>query len=473
MEASQNNQRKWWILLSIGIGTFMTALDTSVVNTVLPVIGKTYQSQVASVEWVVTVYLLGLSALLLSFGRLGDIRGHKNIYILGFVVFVGSSMLCGLAPNVLTLVIFRGIQAVGAAMLAANAPAILTKSFPAEQRGQALGLQGMMTYLGLTVGPSFGGWLASIAGWRAVFYINLPVGMLGIWLSRRSISNDQVHKTVERFDWSGAVVFMLALSALLLGLNQGHNWGWGSAPIIILLTGAVFLFSLFLWIEQRASNPMVDLDLFRRHQFSLTAASAILNYIGVYCVIFLMPFYLIQGRGYSSAEAGLLLTAQPVVMAIMAPLSGTLSDKLGTRRPAMVGMAVLTLGLYLLSRLGPGSSVQSIVTALAVMGLGTGVFISPNNSALMGAAPKIRQGITAGILATARNFGMVLGVGISGSIFTTLIAHGAGSTTVGEASGVVFFKAIQVSFLVAAGIALTGVFTSASRGDGGAREINQ
>lgn len=443
----------------------MTALDTSVVNTVLPVIGKTFRSQVASVEWIVTVYLLGLSALLLSFGRLGDMRGHKNIYVLGFGVFVGSSMLCGLAPNVLTLVIFRGIQAVGAAMLAANSPAILTKSFPAEQRGQALGLQATMTYLGLTVGPSFGGWLASISGWRAVFYINLPVGMLAIWLSMRSIPNDRVHKTVERFDWLGAVVFMLALSSLLLGLNQGHNWGWASPTILILLSGAILMFCMFLWIERRTTNPMVDLELFRRHRFSLTAGSAILNYIGVYCVIFLMPFYLIQGRMYSPAEAGLLLTAQPVVMAIIAPLSGSLSDKWGTRWPAMIGMAVLTIGLFLLSRLGPDSSVHSIVIALGIMGLGTGTFISPNNSALMGAAPRQRQGIAAGILATARNFGMVLGVGISGSIFTTLIAHGAGNTTVGEASGDVFFRAIQVSFLVAAGIALLGLFTSASRGE--------
>jgi EmrB/QacA subfamily drug resistance transporter len=469
MESLQNSNRKWWTLLSIGIGTFMTALDTSVVNTVLPVIGKTFQSQVASVEWVVTVYLLGLSALLLSFGRLGDMRGHKLIYILGFGVFVGSSMLCGLAPNVLTLVIFRGMQAVGAAMLAANSPAILTKSFPAEQRGQALGMQATMTYLGLTVGPSFGGWLASFAGWRSVFYINLPVGMLAIWLSLRAIPDDAAKKTGERFDWSGAVVFMLALSTLLLGLNQGHNWGWGSLPILMLLFGSAVLILLFLWIEGRARNPMVDLNLFRQRRFSLATASAILNYIGVYSVIFLMPFYLIQGRMLTSAEAGLVLTAQPVMMAIIAPLSGTLSDRLGTRGLAMTGMGVLTIGLFLLSRLGSESSVQSIVLSLGVMGLGTGTFISPNNSALMGAAPRQRQGIAAGILATARNFGMVLGVGISGSIFTTLVARSAGSTMVGEASGEVFYGAIQVCFLVAAGIAMMGVFTSASRGEDSAK----
>jgi len=463
MESSQNNRHKWWVLLSIGIGTFMTALDTSVVNTVLPVIGKTYQAQIASVEWVVTVYLLGLSALLLSFGRLGDLRGHKIIYTLGFFVFVGSSMLCGLAPNLLILVIFRMLQAVGAAMLAANSPAILTKIFPVEQRGQALGLQATMTYLGLTIGPSFGGWLASSAGWRSVFYINLPVGILAIWLSWRSIPNDTVSKPNEQFDWQGAIVFIAGLVALLLGLNQGHNWGWGSLPILLLLGGAIYLLGLFVWIERRAMNPLVDLDLFKRRNFSLTISSAVLNYISVYSVIFLMPFFLIQGRSLSPAEAGLLLTAQPVVMAIVAPLSGIISDRRGTRIPTIVGMAILAFGLLLLSRLRAESSVMSIIIALAVVGLGTGTFISPNNSALMGSAPRHRQGIAAGILATARNFGMVLGVGISGAIFSTLIAQGQASTAVGEAGGVVFFSAIQTSFIVAAGIALVGVITSAGR----------
>jgi MFS family permease len=320
-----------------------------------------------------------------------------------------------------------------------------------------------MTYLGLTVGPSFGGWLASVAGWRTVFYINLPVGILAIWLSLRSIPNDKGYKTGERFDWMGAVLFVIALSALLLGLNQGHNWGWDSPRTLILLAGAVLLFMLFYWTERRAANPMLDLGLFNQHRFSMTTASAVLNYIGIYSAIFLMPFYLIQGRLLSSAEAGLLLTAQPIVMAVVAPLSGTLSDRWGTRWPAVIGMAVLSFGLYLLAQLGPESSTLTIALSLGVMGLGTGTFISPNNSALMGAAPRHRQGIAAGILATARNFGMVMGVGISGSIFTSMIAYKAGNTGLGEVGGDVFFHAIQVSFMIAAGIAFIGVFTSATR----------
>jgi MFS family permease len=207
---------------------------------------------------------------------------------------------------------------------------------------------------------------------------------------------------------------------------------------------------------------MVDLKLFQNSQFSLATASAILNYIGIYCVTFLMPFFLIQGRMFSSAEAGLLLAAQPIMMAIVAPISGTLSDRRGTRWLAAIGMAVLTVGLVLLAQLDAESSIGTIVLALVIMGFGTGLFISPNNSALMGSAPRQRQGIAAGILATARNFGMVLGVGIAGSIFTTLLARGEGNYLAG---GEVFFRAIQVSLLVAAAFTLLGVFTSISRVD--------
>ncbi|MBN2145935.1 MAG: MFS transporter [Anaerolineales bacterium] len=456
------------MLLAIGIGTFMTALDTSVVNTILPVISAEFSgkasasSQVAQVEWVVTIYLLVLSGLLLSFGRLGDLRGHKMVYLSGFIVFVFASMLCGLAQSALWLIVFRAIQALGAAMLAANSPAILTKNFPAEQRGRALGLQATMTYLGLTFGPSFGGWLAEQLSWRAVFYINVPVGALAIWLSLRSIPMDTVHKPDERFDIPGALLFMLGLSALLLGLNQGHALGWNSPWIIGLLVGAVMLLGNFLFVEWRKAHPMLDLRLFKDLSFALPALSAVLNYISVYSLIFLMPFYLIQGRGFTPAQAGLILTAQPVMMALIAPLSGVLSDRIGPRIPGALGMTVMALGLFLMSRLGPDTPRVEVLLALGVVGLGTGTFISPNNSALMGAAPRNRQGIAAGILATARNLGMVLGVGLAGAIFTTILAHGQGGGA--EQAALSLFQAVRVSFLVACGISLVAAITSGANG---------
>lgn len=452
-------ERKWWVLLAVGVGTFMSALDGSVVNTVLPVVNRAFGSDIATIEWVVTVYLLVVSGLLLSFGRLGDLRGHKPVYVSGFAIFIVSSALCGLAPTAGALIAFRGMQALGAAMLFANSPAILTKNFPATQRGQALGLQATMTYLGLTVGPSLGGWLTTQFTWRAVFYINVPVGLLALLLSLRFIPRDPGSEHAERFDLSGAITFMFGLIALLLALNQGHAWGWISWPILALLSVAVILLGLFLGIERHVPNPMLDLSLFRRRIFAAATTSAVLNYICVYSILFLMPFYLIQGRGLNPAQAGLLLTAQPLIMAIAAPLSGTLSDRIGSRLPGTLGMVILAVGMFLLSQLGPQSPLSNVAVALAISGLGTAIFVSPNNSALMGSAPRHRQGIAAGILATARNVGMVLGVGLAGAIFTTVLAHGqlSGSATA-------LFDAIGASFLVASGVAVVGAVTSAIRG---------
>ncbi len=453
--------QKWGILIAVGIGTFMTALDTSVVNTVLPVIGQNFNEPITSVEWIITIYLLVLSGLLLTFGRLGDIRGHKVSFITGFLVFMGGSFFSGAAPSVPFLVASRGLQALGGAMIAANSPAILTKNFPAEQRGQALGLQATMTYLGLTAGPSLGGFLATLLGWRVVFYINLPVGLATILLSRHFIPVDRNHEVREPFDYAGAATFMLGLGALLLGLNQGEEWGWTSLAILALLSFAILLLAVFVVIESRVAHPMLDLSLFKGLSFSLTTTSAVINYIGVFSAIFLMPYFLIQGRGYSPAEAGLILTAQPVVMAIVAPISGTLSDRVGTRLPSILGMVVLSVGLFALSRLSAQSSILSVMEALAIVGFGTGVFISPNNSALMGSAPKSRQGIAAGILATARNFGMVLGVGIAGAVYTIGLSH-AGSVGASPQGGAIYL-ALKTSFLVASLIMILGVFTSMVR----------
>jgi len=451
--------RKWWIFLAVGVGTFMSALDSSVVNIVLPVVNREFGSDVATIEWVVTIYLLVVSGLLLSFGRLGDLRGHKSIYVAGFGVFIVGSALSGLAPNEFALIGFRALQALGAAMLFSNAPAILTKNFPAAQRGQVLGLQGTMTYLGLTVGPSLGGWLTGQLGWRAVFYINVPVGLLAWAFSLRFIPRDAPNENAERFDLAGAAFFVTGLVLLLLALNQGHAWGWTSPIILTLLALALLILIAFIVIEQRAMHPMLDLWLFRRRLFSAAVTSATLNYICLYSVVFLMPFYLIQGRGLTTAQAGLLLTAQPLVMAIAAPLSGTLSDRIGSRVPGTLGMSILAFGLFLLSRLGGTASQIDIAFALAVVGLGTGIFVSPNSSALLGSAPRHRQGIAAGILATARNVGMVLGVGFAGAIFTTIQARDQAS-----GASAALFAGVDAGWLAAAGVAVIGVLASAVRG---------
>jgi EmrB/QacA subfamily drug resistance transporter len=435
------------------MSTFMSALDTSVVNVVLPIITKSFDSHIATVEWVVIIYLLIVSGLLLSFGRLGDIGGHKPVFLIGFSIFIISSALCGMSPTIELLILFRGMQAIGAAMLAANSPAILTKSFPASQRGQALGLQATMTYLGLTAAPSLGGWLTELVSWRAVFYINIPVGLFALVLAWLFIPADGDEKLRESFDFQGAFLFLAGLVALLLGLNQGYAWGWFSTNIISLFIFAGIFLALFIFVEKRKSNPLLDLTLFSNRVFSAAAISAVLNYIAVFSILLLMPFYLLQGREFTPSQAGLILTIQPIVMAIVAPISGSFSDRIGTRIPTVFGMVVLSIGIFLMSSLGPTTSISQIGIVLAIVGLGTGTFISPNNSAIMGAAPQKRQGIAAGLLATARSTGMVLGVGLAGAIFTTILESAVGQSSI--------YIAFSTSLVAAAGFAALGAFFSA------------
>lgn len=446
-------EQKWLVLIAIGMSTFMSALDTSVVNTVLPIITKSFESHIATVEWVVIIYLLIVSGLLLSFGRLGDIRGHRTVFLIGFSIFIISSALCGMSPTIEFLILFRGLQAIGAAMLAANSPAILTKSFPSSQRGQALGLQATMTYLGLTVAPSLGGWLTDLVSWRAIFYINIPVGISAFVLAWMFIPSDEGKKLHESFDFQGALLFLAGLVALLLALNQGYAWGWISPAIISLFVFAAIFLAVFIYVEKRRTNPLLDLSLFRNRAFSSSVISAVLNYIAVFSILLLMPFYLLQGRGFTPSQAGLILTVQPIVMAVVAPIAGSFSDRIGTRIPTVTGMIVLAGGIFLMSRFGPATPIYQIAIALGIVGLGTGTFISPNNSAIMGAAPRERQGIAAGLLATARSTGMVLGVGLAGAIFTTILESRIGPNTV--------YMAFSASLITAAGLAALGAFSSA------------
>jgi EmrB/QacA subfamily drug resistance transporter len=443
------------VLIALGIGTFMSALDGSVVNTILPLLGRELHATVAGIEWVTTVYLLTVSALLLIVGRTGDLYGHKAVYMTGFAIFIAGSAFCGAARTLTMLVAMRGVQAVGAAMLYSNAPAILTRTFPGEQRGRALGAQATFTYLGLTAGPPLGGWIAATLGWRWVFYINVPVGLVAVILGARVIERDRPDAHRERFDLPGAALFTTGLVALLIALNQGHDLGWTSPAILGLFIAALVLLASFIAVERRSASPMLDLSLFRSRVLSAATASALLNYVCVYAVVFVLPFLLIQGRGLDTRQAGLVLTAQPIVMAIVAPIAGSLSDRIGSRILATSGMVVLAIGLVLLGTLAPHGSTLMLVLALAVIGVGIGLFTTPNNSALMGAAPRHRQGIASGVLASARNVGMVLGVGVAGAVFTTILARGGpGALERGTA----------MTLFAAAGIATAGAVIASIRG---------
>ena len=448
----------YWVLVAVATGSMMSGLDSGISNTVLPVISASLGVDVASAQWVVAIYVLVLSCLLLAFGRLGDLYGYRRTYLSGFGLFVVASAACAFSTSIGMLVAARAVQAIGAAMLAANSPAILINAFPEHQRGRALGFQATAVYLGLAIGPPLGGWLTAVFGWGAVFLVNVPIGIADLVLGSRVIPRDRrVVKNGESFDFTGATLFTAALLVLIFGLNQVHDWGWSSPLLAGALLAAVLGFAAFVAVERRAVAPLLDLHLFGSREFSASVASATLQYTAVFSMQFLLPFYLIQARGLSVGIAGLVLTAQPVVMACTAPFSGALSDRLGARIPATIGMAIIAIGLGLLSRLGIDTALPEIVAVLLLIGAGVGLFTAPNMSAALGAVPGMRRGVASGVLATARNVGMVLGIGIGGALFTSILVTG------GEAPPpALIVAAASVGLSAAAIIALVGTITSAA-----------
>lgn len=450
----------YWALGAIAVGSFMAALDSSIAHTLLPEMGRALGASVAQIEWVLTIYLLVLSGTLPAFGRLGDMRGHKDVYVAGFAGFVLSSGLCGLAPSATWLIIFRLIQALTASMLYANAPAIITASFPKNQRGRALGLQIACTYVGYSAGPPLGGLLAMQFGWRAIFFVNVPVGIIGVVLAHRLIFRDRPEGKIPKFDFLGAALFCSGLFALLLALNQGYRWGWSSLPTLALFAVAAVMLGWFIRVESRHEHPMLDLDLFRHPVFSGSVFSSTMSYVANSSIFFLLPFYLLGARRLDPAQTGLVIMALPIVIMAMVALTGLLSDRIGSRLPTMLGLALVVVGMLLLARATAPVPLWHISAALVVCGVGFAFFIAPNNSRLMGSAPANRQGIASGILACSRSLGMVLGVAISGAIYTTLVHRtGPAGTT----------SAVATALKVVAAIAALAILTSCMERETSAR----
>lgn len=411
--------RRWQILSAIAIGTLMGPVDGSVVNIALPVITRSLRTTLDVAEWVAVAYLLVISSVLLTWGRLGDMYGHRRIYLGGFAVFTLGSVLCGAAPGIGWLVGFRVLQAVGAGMMMSASPAIITEVFPPTERGRALGLNAVAVAVGLAVGPVLGGFLVEHLGWRSIFYINLPIGVVGTAWAARVLPGPAVVRRAA-FDIPGAVTLFGALLSLLLALSQGESWGWRSAPTLALVGLGAAGLMLFVAVERRSAAPMVDLSLFRDRVFVLANASGLANFMAQYSVTFLMPFFLQVAMGMSADRAGTLMLGFPLAMMGVAPLAGYLSDRFGSRWLAVVGMVILAGGVLSASRLGSGASGAEVFWRLAVIGLGAGLFQTPNNSTIMGSVPRDRLGIAGGMLASMRNIGMVLGIAVSAAVFMAM-----------------------------------------------------
>jgi EmrB/QacA subfamily drug resistance transporter len=471
-EREASMERKWLILTSVSLGSLMATLDGSIVNIALPAIQTDFGIDLTTVEWVVVAYLLVVGSLLLPFGRLGEVLSFKRVYLVGFAVFTVASVCCGAAPNELALIGFRAVQAVGAAMIMSMGPAIVARTFPANERGRALGLNGVSVSIGLSLGPALGGILTQAATWRAIFLINAPIGVLAIVWAARILPAEPPGQR-QSFDVRGAFLSSVALFSLLLALSDGQNWGWTSPTIVGLLVAFAVFAVGFIAAERRAIQPMIDLALFKIRPFSAGLVSVVVAFAGLFTATFLLPFLLQQGRGFSPIEAGLLLTPVPITMAIVAPLSGSASDRLGPRLPASAGMAVMALGLLSLTQLPVDFSLPDLIWRLVLLGIGQGLFMSPNSSAVLGSVPRQRVGTASGTLAQMRVNGQALGIALSAAIVAVRVpVHLAASGGVppSAARNLAQAGAIHDAFAVAALICCLGIVASLVRGSGGHHE---
>ncbi|MFO0755591.1 MAG: MFS transporter [Byssovorax sp.] len=445
------------VLAVVAIGTFMSALGTSLVNVAVPTIRRDLGADMGGASFILAAYTLAVSALLLPMGRLGDLWGKRRVYVAGFVIFGLGAGACAIAPTLGLLIAARAVQGAGAAMLMSTGPALTTAAFPPAERGRALGLQATATYLGLTIGPPLGGHMAHAFGWHALFWVHLPIALGGAILSRALLHPGPIPIDAP-FPGKSSLLFGLSLTALLVALTRMERWGATSPAVMGLGALGIALFLGFSRSESASATPLVPRGMLRDRAIVAGLAAAFLHYATTFLFGFLLPFYLQGPRGLDAAEAGTWMTVQPAVMAMSTGASGWLSDKVGTRIPAVTGMILITAGMLRLALVDPGASAWSVLVALGAMGLGSGLFIAPNNSGVMGLAPRGQQGVAAALLAEARNLGMLCGVAAAGGVFAAL---GGGRPDAVEASA--FFPALRGTIALGAALAVIAALLSAGR----------
>ncbi|MBW2709146.1 MAG: MFS transporter [Deltaproteobacteria bacterium] len=458
-----------WVIFSlVAIAVFMSTLDSSIVNIALPVIMKDLNVPFTTIGWVPMIYLLTVSALLLPFGRLSDIKGRMWVYCRGFFIFSIASLLCGVAPNAIWLIAARSLQGIAAAMLMACSPALIVDTFPAAERGKALGMVGTVVAAGLTAGPVLGGLIINSFSWRAIFLINIPIGIVSAILAFQILKDGKGNiDRKEPFDWKGALMLTFGFSLFIYVISNGYAWGFASLRTILLLITSIIAIGLFLQVEKRTDYPMFQTSLLKIRIFMLPVISASILYISLFAMVFLMPFYLVYPCGFAIDKVGYTMVIPFVFLFFVSPLSGSISDRIGSRMLCTLGMLVISIALFFLSRLTPTHAYISIAWPLALMGIGTGIFVSPNNATIMTVIPQAHRGAASGTVATSRNMGMVIGVAMSGLIFSSIFHSLSGGLTLKvykpglEAIFITAFKWAMLAGGVVAGI---GVVVSFLRG---------
>jgi len=451
--------RKKQITASIvaAMASFLAPFMGASVNIALPSIGREFRADAVTLGWIATAYLLAAAVCLVPFGRLADIRGRKKIFVSGILTYAISSLLCALSPSTAVLIVFRIIQGMGAALIFGTAIAILTSVFPPGERGRALGINTASTYLGLSLGPVLGGLLTQHFGWRSIFLVNFPLGLIIILLVLTRLKGEWAEARGEKLDLWGTFLYGLALVGIMLGFSRlPRTLGIG------LFVSGIALAAGFVFHQCRITNPILNINLFLQNRvFAFSNLAALINYSATFAVGFFLSLFLQNIRGMNPQAAGLVLIAQPAVMALFSPLAGRASDRIEPRFVASAGMALSGAGLFLLAFLRVGSSLGFIVGSLALLGFGFALFSSPNTNAVMSSVEKKSYGVASATLGTMRLVGQMTSMGISMMIFALFL----GRVQVAATSQDNFLQAVRTGFILFSVLCFGGVLPSLARGN--------
>lgn len=461
-------EKKWRIFVLVAIAVFMSTLDGSIVNIALPYIMKSFNTDLKTIQWVVMIYLLVVSSLLLPFGRISDTRGKRIVYCSGFIIFSAGSLLCSFSLNPIFLITSRAVQGCGASMLMACSPAIIVDIFPASERGKALGMIGTIVAAGLSTGPMTGGLIIEFFSWRGIFYLNVPLGIAAAFAGRYILKGTSADKgNNEPLDKVGSFFIILCLTFSLLVITHIEKWGFLSYETIGLTAVSILSGAGFIITQASSRFPLFSLDLAKIRLFILPVVAAVCLFASLFTIVFMMPFYLTYPCGFSASKTGTMMTAPFILLFFISPVSGSLYDSIGSRELCSIGMMLLAASLFSFTLVKSCMPSYSILWRLATAGIGTAIFISPNSTAAMSAISIENRGIASAAVAVARNIGMVIGIALAGLIFSSTffsMSHGLSLKNYSHVLEPFFMAGFHRAMMAGGVIALAGSIISYMRG---------
>lgn len=462
---SEQKYNIWLMLVATCLFTFMSTLDGSIVNIAMPVISQDLSINMNQAEWIVSLYIVVICMLLIFFGRISDTKGKIKVFRIGTVIFVIGSILCGISNSLTFLLVSRAVQAIGASMTMATNYGIITEYFPREMRGKGLGILGSFVSLGSIAGPGIGGLIIENYSWQYIFLINIPIGILAILLGYFAFPKEFKEDIKMKIDYKGFILFNISIVSLFMAIFIGQQIGFTRPTVIMLFVIFIITLILFIRIENRVDDPLIDMKLFNNFSFSLGLFCALLVFSSNLFFNVLMPFYLQKSLGFSSLTAGFILMSVPIAMMIVAPISGSLSDRMGSEILTFIGLVIVTITQFLFIFMDQSTSVPYLVSITTMTGVGVALFQSPNNSIIMSSVKPNKLGIAGSLNSLARNLGMIIGISLSTTILYLAMSHKAGFKVITYIDNMpmLFIYGMHVAFAVSFILCLIACIISAYR----------